>query len=180
MSANFTKGLVAAVAGVLLMLPTGAFGATYGGSLKKGGKIGIGVSVEGGQPQHVKDVTFKKFPATCQSSAHRKITGSFKYEDPGLEVNGGEFKTESGTVGTSPYVFHKGHFKNSAHKLVGKLRVTVNTRFHDGHTEDCTSKKSWYVTHRGAPAPGSQQPAKLAALIRAGSEETLREITDAT
>src|SRR4051794_12350075 len=126
--------LVAATVCALLALPATALAATYGGSLKKGGRIGIGVKVDGGQPTHVKEVNFKKFPATCQSSAHRKVTGGIKYADPGLNIQGGEFKTEQGTVGTSLYVFHSGHFKNSAHKLVGKLQVTVNTRFHDGHT----------------------------------------------
>jgi hypothetical protein len=157
-----TKLVVASVC-ALLALPAGALAATYGGTLKKGGRIGIGVSVSGGQPQHVKSVNFKKFPATCESSAHRKVTGGITYQDPGLDIHGGEFKTEQGTVGTSLYVFHSGHFQNSAHKLVGKLQVTVDTKFHDGHHEDCTTRKSWYVTHRGAPAPGSQAPAKVAA-----------------
>ena len=83
-----TKLVVASVC-ALLALPASAFAATYGGSLKKGGRIGIGVSVEGGHPTHVKEVNFKKVPATCQSSAHRKVTGGIKYEDPGLNVQGG-------------------------------------------------------------------------------------------
>lgn len=150
----------------MLALPTGALAATYGGTLKGGGRIGIGVKVDGGQPQRIKEVNFKKVPATCESAAHRKITGGFTYEG-GLQVQGGEFNHESGTLGTSPYVFHSGHFKHSARKLVGKLQVTVKTRFHDGNTHDCTTKKSWYTTHRGAPAPGSQEPVKLPGLERA-------------
>lgn len=157
--------LVVASACALLALPASALAATYGGTLNKGGRIGIGVKVDGGQPQKIKEVNFKKVPATCESAAHRKITGGFTYEG-GLQVQGGEFKTEQGTVGSSPYVFHSGHFKSSAHKLVGKLQVTVNTRFHNGTTHDCTTRKSWYVTHRGAPAPGSQDPVKLAGLVR--------------
>lgn len=165
MSAQVIKWLITAGVGALVLMPASAPGATYGGHLNKGGRIGVGVSVDGGHPQYVKEVDFKKVPATCASAGHRRVTGGIKYADPGLRIRGGEFKTEQGTIGSSPYVFHTGHFKNSAHKLVGKFQVTVKTRFHDGSRHDCTTKRSWYVTHRGASAPGLNS-AKLGALMR--------------
>jgi hypothetical protein len=149
-------------AAAALALPASAAGAikTYGGSINLGGKIGVHVDLQGGDPYQVTEMAFKKFPAQCSPGPNGLLQSGFSFSNTLVENK--RFLVDDDLPGGDGHLYFKGEFSHQAKRLDGRVKATLNHVPPGDAT--CITAKRGYEAQRGGDYPNLK--AKVAKAVR--------------
>ena len=149
------KLTICIAAAAILALPASASAAEkfYGGSIANGGKIGVDVTTQAGEPFQVDAFRYKNFPANCDSGP--SIIGATWTFSNFLVVNN-RFEVDDNDP-NGGQIFFKGTFKNNGAKLDGQLKEGPTDFDDTAGTNMCTSAKRSYNARRNGKGPHPQK-----------------------